>query len=105
MLQDDLQYTLEVHKSTLVKLSFSHILQLFVMIAWGVGAMPLNVQAKLEHDEDPAFVIRLTRTEYAKAFKGTWMEHDWKFTSNKIVWHNEIGLLMRYHDSKMIHCR
>jgi len=27
------------------------------MTAWGVGAIPLNVQAKLEHDEDLAFVI------------------------------------------------
>jgi hypothetical protein len=48
--QGDLQYTLEVFKPTLVKLSFNHILQLFGMIAWGMGAMPLNMQANLKHD-------------------------------------------------------
>ncbi len=56
-LQADLQYTLEVSKLALVKLAFSHILQLFGMIAWGVGAMPFNVQAKLKRDENLALVI------------------------------------------------
>jgi hypothetical protein len=46
-----LQYTHKVLKPALVKLTFSHILQLLGMIAWGVGVIPFNVQAKLEHDE------------------------------------------------------
>jgi hypothetical protein len=29
------------------------------MIAWGVGAMLFNMQAKLEHDEDLALVIQV----------------------------------------------
>jgi hypothetical protein len=45
------------------------------MTAWGVGAIPLNVQAKLERDEDLTLVIQVTSAEYAKAFKGAWMEH------------------------------
>jgi hypothetical protein len=56
-LQGDLQYTFEVPKSTFVKLASSHILQLLHMIAWGVGAMFFNIQAKLEHDEHLALVI------------------------------------------------
>jgi hypothetical protein len=63
------------------------------MITWGVGAIPLNVQAKLEHDEDLALVIQRARVRYAKAFKGTWMECDWKFALNKMVQCKEIGLL------------
>jgi len=59
-----------------------------------VGAIPLNVQAKLEHDENLALVIQMTQIGYAKAFKGAWMEHDWKSTSNKTIWHKEIGFLM-----------
>jgi hypothetical protein len=38
------------------------------MIAWGVGAIPLNVQAKLECDEDLALVIRTIQIRHAKAF-------------------------------------
>jgi len=30
------------------------------MTALGVGAMPFNVQAKLERDEDPIFMIQTT---------------------------------------------
>jgi hypothetical protein len=103
--QVDLQYTLEVLKPALVRLAFSHIFQFVGMIAWGVGAIPLNVQSKPECDEDLALVIRLTRAEYAKAFRSTWMECGLKSASNKIVQRKEIGLLMQYHDSKMIHGR
>ncbi len=39
------------------------------MIALGVGAIPFNVQAKLECDEDLALVIWATWTKYAKALK------------------------------------
>jgi hypothetical protein len=42
-LQVDLQYTPKVPKSTLVKLTSSHILQLLCMIAWDVRAILLNV--------------------------------------------------------------
>jgi hypothetical protein len=74
------------------------------MIAWGVGAInPFNMKAKLEPDEDLALVIKAIQAEYAKAFKSTWMEHDWKFASNKTIQHKEIGLFMQCHDSKMIH--
>ncbi len=52
-LQVYLQYTHEVPKPTLTKLVFSHILQLFGMITWGVGSISFNVQAKLKHDEKP----------------------------------------------------
>jgi len=61
------------------------------------------MQAKLEHDEDLAFVIQVTQSKYAKAFKGTWMECNWNFASNKIVQHKEIDVFTQYHDSKMIH--
>jgi hypothetical protein len=40
------------------------------MTAWGVGAMHINVQAKLKHDENLAFVIQAIQVEYAKALKG-----------------------------------
>jgi hypothetical protein len=40
------------------------------MFAWGVGAIPLNVQAKLKCDENLALVIRITQIRYAKALKG-----------------------------------
>ncbi len=103
--QVDLQYTHEMLKPTLAKLAFSHIFQLLGMIAWGVGAIPLNVQTKLQCDEDLALVIRLIRARYAKALKSTLMEHSWESTSNKIMRCKEIGLLMQYHDSKMIHGR
>ncbi len=59
-----MQYTLEVLKPTLVKLTSNHIRQLLGMIAWGVGAIPFNMQTKLECDEDFTLVIR---TRYAKA--------------------------------------
>ncbi len=42
-LQVALQYTLEVPKPTLIKLAYSHILQLISMTTWGVGAIPFNV--------------------------------------------------------------
>ncbi len=69
-LQVYFQYTHEVPKLTLVKLTSSHILQLLGMTTWGVGAILLNVQAKLERDEDLALVIRKTRTRHAKALIG-----------------------------------
>jgi hypothetical protein len=75
------------------------------MIAWGVGAIPLNAHAKLKCDEDLALVIRTIQAGYAKALKGIWMEHDYKSTSNKTMWYKDISLLMQYHDSKMIHGR
>jgi hypothetical protein len=40
------------------------------MTTWGVGAILLNVQAKLKHNEDLAIMIWMTQTGYAKAFKG-----------------------------------
>jgi hypothetical protein len=40
------------------------------MIAWGVGAMLLNMLVKLECNENLAFVIRMTQTKYEKALKG-----------------------------------
>ncbi len=81
----DLKYTPKVPKLELVKHVSNHILQLFGMTTWGVGAMPLNMQAKLEHDEDLALVIQKTQTKYAKALKGAWMECNLKSASNKIV--------------------
>jgi hypothetical protein len=57
MLQVDLQYTPKVFKPTYVRLSFNHILWLLGMTTWGVGAILLNVQAKLECNEDLAIVI------------------------------------------------
>jgi len=44
------------------------------MITWGVGAIPPNVQTKLERDEDLALVIQTSRARYAKALQGAWME-------------------------------
>jgi hypothetical protein len=46
--QVDLQYTLELLKLALVMLTSSHILRLFGITTWGVGAIPLNVQTRLE---------------------------------------------------------
>ncbi len=74
--QVDLQYTIEVPKLTFVKLTSRHILQLLSLTAWGVGSIPLNMQAKLKHDEDFALMIRVTRAGYAKTLKGAWMERD-----------------------------
>jgi len=71
-----LQYTPKVPKPTIVKLTSSHILWLLGMITWGVGAIPPNVQAKLERDEDFALVIQTSRARYVKALKGALMEHD-----------------------------
>jgi hypothetical protein len=72
------------------------------MIPWSVGAMPFNVEAKLECNEDLALVIQMTQVGYAKALKGAWMEHDWTFASNKTMRCKEIHLLMEYHDLQMI---
>jgi hypothetical protein len=55
------------------------------MTAWSVGAMLLNVEAKLEHNEDLALVIQMTQVGYEKALKGAWMEHDRTFASNKTM--------------------
>ncbi len=52
-----MQDTLKIPKPTLVKLASSHILQLIGMTTWGVGALPFNMQAKLEHDENLALMI------------------------------------------------
>jgi hypothetical protein len=57
-LQVDLQYTPKVLKPALVRLVSNHILRLPSMTTWGVGAIPLNVHAKLERNEDLAIVIR-----------------------------------------------
>jgi hypothetical protein len=46
------------------------------MIAWGVGSIPLNMQAKEERNEDFPIVIQVTWTRYAKALKGAWMERN-----------------------------
>jgi hypothetical protein len=73
------------------------------MITWGVGSIPLNVQAKVERDEDLAVVIQMTWTKYVKGFKGVWMECNYKFAFNKMVWREKIDLFMQYHESKMIH--
>ncbi len=76
-LQVDLQYTPEVPTLRFVKLTSNHIFQLLGMITWGVGTIsPFNMKAKLECDEDLALVIQTIQAEYAKAFKGAWMEHD-----------------------------
>jgi hypothetical protein len=44
-------------KLTLVKLASNHILQLLGMTTLGVGSIPLNMQAEVEHDEDLAIMI------------------------------------------------
>jgi hypothetical protein len=49
--------TPKVLKPTLVKLAFNAILELLDMITWGVGSIPLNMQAKVECDKDLAIVI------------------------------------------------
>jgi hypothetical protein len=77
-LQSDLKYTPKVPKPTLVKLASGHILWLLSVTARGVGAIPFNLQPKLEHDEDLALVIQITQTGYEEVFKSTWMERDWK---------------------------
>jgi hypothetical protein len=59
MLQVDLEYTLEMLKLALVRLASNHILQLFGMTTWGVGSIPFNVQAKLEHNENLVVVNNL----------------------------------------------
>jgi hypothetical protein len=41
------------------------------MNAWGVRANLLNVKAKLERDENLAFMIPTIRAKYAKALKST----------------------------------
>jgi hypothetical protein len=46
------------------------------MIAWGVGAIPFNMQAKLKHNENLALVIQTIQAEYAKALRSVWMEHN-----------------------------
>jgi len=69
-----LRDTPKVPKPALVKLTSSHILELFGMIAWGVGSIVFNVQAKVECDEDLAIVIQMIRTIYVKGFKDIWME-------------------------------
>jgi hypothetical protein len=69
-LQVDLQYTPEVPKPALVRLTSNHILRLLGMSTLGVGVMLLNVQTMLEHDENLALVIRITQAEFAKALKG-----------------------------------
>jgi hypothetical protein len=63
-LQVDLQFTPNMPKPTLVKLASSHILRLFGMTTWGVGAILLNMQAKLERDENLALIIRAIRNGY-----------------------------------------
>jgi hypothetical protein len=70
-----LQNTLEVLKLAFEKLAFNHILPLFGMTTWGVGAILLNMQAKLECDENLTLVIQATRVGYAKTFKGVWMKN------------------------------
>jgi hypothetical protein len=55
--QVDLQYTLEVPKPALVKLASNHIFLAFWHDYMVCGAIPLNVQAKLERDEDLTFMI------------------------------------------------
>jgi hypothetical protein len=59
-LQVDLQYTLAMPKPAFVRLTFSHILRFLGMTAWNVGSIPLNVQAKLERNEDLGVIIRAT---------------------------------------------
>jgi hypothetical protein len=49
-----------------MKLVSSHIFRLINMTTWGVGAMPFNMQAKMEHDEDLALVIQANQAKYAK---------------------------------------
>jgi hypothetical protein len=40
------------------------------MTTWGVGAMLLNVEAKLERNENLALVIQMIQVGYEKALKG-----------------------------------
>jgi hypothetical protein len=75
-LQVDLQYTHEDPKLALVKLASNYIFRFLNMITWGVVSILLNVQAKLEHDEDVTLMIQATQVKYVKTFKGVWMEHD-----------------------------
>jgi hypothetical protein len=49
--------TLEVPKFALVKLTSNAIFELLGMTTWGVGSIPLNVQAKVKCDKDLAVVI------------------------------------------------
>jgi hypothetical protein len=93
-----LRNTPKVPKLALVKLASSHILELLGMTAWGVGSIIFNVQAKVKCDEDLVIVIQMIRTIYVKGFKDIWMQCDEKSASNKMVWHDEIALLMQYHE-------
>ncbi len=51
------QDTPKIPKPAFIKLTFNHILQFIGMIAWGVGSIYFNMQAKLERDEDLEVVI------------------------------------------------
>jgi len=62
--------------STFMRLTFSHIFQLFGMITWGVGSILFNMQAKFKCNEDLVVVIQTIQATYAKALKGAWMECD-----------------------------
>ncbi len=52
----------------------------------------------MERNEDLAVVIRTIQVGYAKVLKSAWMEHDWKFEYNKMMWCKKINRLMQYHD-------
>jgi hypothetical protein len=47
----------------------------------------------MERDENLTIVIQGIQVGYAKAFKGTWHECDWKSVSNKMMQHWEFGFL------------
>jgi hypothetical protein len=59
-LQTILRDTSKVFKPSLIKLAFSHILELLGMTAWGVGSILFNVQTKVECDENLVVVIQTT---------------------------------------------
>jgi hypothetical protein len=61
------------------------------MITWGVGSIPLNMQAKVECDKDLAIVIWKTQISYAKALKGAWKNVSLQMVWCRVILHNTMN--------------
>jgi hypothetical protein len=92
-------------KPALVKLALEQLLKVLGLNAWGVGSVLRDATSRMEKDEDLQGMIRSTRCVYARQLKMAWDVKNWNRESNKTNRTKQLGDVLDFHESRMIHGR
>jgi hypothetical protein len=92
-------------KLALVRLAQEQLLKVLGLNAWGVGSVAPDAIVRIEKDEDLQGMIRSTCCAYARQLKTAWDVKNWERKSSKTSRKKQLGDVLDFHESKMIHGR